>query len=181
MGFDIHAWGYRGHKSGSKEGRTPFRYSKKDCLDQEDFEPPKLLAMIPDSPDAAGVAKKIVGTPEGHVGGAEVQGMMKIAEMIFAHQIVQGVMFLAMHGRAGQISVYCHQKKWYWADANSFVNCYLYGTNPGKEFLRSISPGLKKTELNNFGVLAQISIILSKYDRKLPKHTDANLRIEIRH
>lgn len=175
MGFRIWAYGVRG------KNRKPFHYMKDNCLDQGDFEPPKLLSMLPDSPDAAGVAKKIVGTPESHIGGAEVKGVMKIAELVFAHHVMQGVQFLAMHGQGGSISVYCYQKKWYWADANSFVNYHIFGSNPGKEFLRTISPGLKKTELNNFGVLGQIAIVLSEYDRKLPKSSRAHLRMEIRH
>lgn len=181
MGFGIWAYGLRGFKRSSGKAREPFRYQKSNCLDQGDFEPPKLLSMLPSSPNVAGVATKIVGTPESHIGGAEVKGIMRIAELQFAHLVVSGVNFLALHGKGGSISVYCHQKKWYWADENSFVNSFIMGGNPGKEFLKDILPGLKKTELNNFGVLAQLSIVLSEYDRKLPKHAQPNLRIEIRH
>ena len=180
MSFRIWACGLRG-KNSSGEARSLFHYSKDNCLDQGDFEPNAILSAIPSSPNAAGVAEKIVGSPESHIGGAEVKGMMKIAEMEFAHLVVTGATLLAMHGSSGSISVYCYQKKWYWADANSFVNVHLWGSDPGREFLRQIGPGLKKTELNNFGVLAQIAICLSEYERKLPNSAEANLRIEIRH
>jgi|GEM_PF-2199948 len=180
MGFNIWAWGFRGHKRNG-ESRTAFHYEKRDCLDQGDFEPPALLAMIPDSPNAAGVATKIVGTAESHVGGATVKGMMKIAELEFAHLIKNAVTLLAMNGSGGSISVYCHQTKWYWADTNSFVTFHYGGSNPGKDFLRTILPGLKRTGLNNFGVLGAIAILLTEYDKKLPKHTAPVLRIEIRH
>ncbi|HUF02743.1 MAG TPA: hypothetical protein VMM38_01060 [Aridibacter sp.] len=182
MGFDMFAWGFRGYKSVSKAAREPFHYSKKNCLSQGDFEPPALLSMVPDSPNAAGVAKKIVGTPESHVGGATVKGMMKIAEMEFAHLVSTGVTLLAMNGSGGNISVYCFQKKWYWADANNFETFY-YSTsvNPGKDFLKTISPGLVKTELNDFGVLGQIAIVLSEYNRKLPNGVAPILRMEISH
>ena len=181
MGFRIFATGLRGFRRKSGNARKPFHYVKSNCLDQGDFDPPAILSMIPDSPDAAGVVTKIVGTAESHIGAVKAKGIFKIAELVFAHHIVQGINFLALHGRDGNVSVYCHQKRWYWADANSFANCYFYGSNPGREFLRKIGPGLKHTELNNFGVLAQIAIVLSKYDRKLPKSAQANLRIEIRH
>ena len=110
MGFDIWAWGFRGHKR-SGGARTAFHYEKRDCLDQGDFEPPALLALIPDSPNAAGVAKKIVGSPESHIGGATVKGMMKIAELEFAHLIKTTVTLLGMNGSGGSISLYCHQTK----------------------------------------------------------------------
>ena len=181
MSFRIWAVGLRGKTSGG-EARKLFHYIKDNCLDQGDFDPPKILSMIPDSPTAGGVAKKVIGTPESHLGDATKKGMFKIAEMVFAHQVVNGINFLALNGGGGSVSVYCHQKKWYWADTNSFTD-YRISTagNPGKEFLRKIGPGLKKTELNNFGVLAQISICLSKYDSALPGRAEPNLRIELRH
>ncbi len=140
MSFKIWAVGLT--SVGSKTPRKKFHYVKENCLDQSDFEPPALLAMIPDSPNVAGVAKKVVGTAEGHVGAAETKGVFKIAEMIFAHQVVSGVNFLAMHGGGrGSISVYCHQMKWYWADANSFADYRITRSgNPGKEFLKKIAP-----------------------------------------
>ena len=181
MSFRIWAVGLRGKSSTTGKPRKLFHYLRGNCIDQGDFDPPKILSMIPDSPDVKGVAKKIVGTPESHVGGAKVKGMFKIAELVFAHHVIQGVNLLRMHGSGGSISVYCHQKKWYWADANSFVDCYFSAINPGRDFLKKIGPGLKETELNNFGVLAQIAIVLSEYDSKLPQHATPNLRFEIRH
>ena len=181
MGFNMFAWGFRGYKSDGK-ARKAFHYEKNDCLDQGDFEPPKLLSMIPDSPNVAGVAKKIVGTPESHIGGAEVKGMMKIAELVFAHQVITGINLLRLHANQGSISVYCHQKKWYWADANSFTDFSIIGTNPGRDFLKAIGPDLVKTELNNFGVLGEISLVLSAYDRSLRGRVNPlMLRMEIRH
>lgn len=179
MGFDIFAWGFRGKKGST--AREAYHYSKKNCLDKDDFDPPAVLSAIPDSPDLAGVATKAVGSPESHIGGATVKAAMQVAEIIFARQIVQEVNWLATRGESGTISVYCHQKKWYWADVNSFVICHFFGANPGKEFLKSIAPGLKKTELNNFGVLAQIAIVVSDYHNKLPEGVECNLRIELRH
>lgn len=180
MGFSIWASGLRG-KNSSGESRDVFHYNKKDCLDQGDFEPNTLLSMIPSSPDAAGIAEKVVGSPESHIGGAEVAGIMKIAELEFAHLVKTCVDLLAMHGRSGSISLYCYQEKWYWADSNSFVNVHLFGNDPGRDFLRQIGPGLKSTGLNNFGVLAQIALCLSAYERKLPDSATAHLRMEIRH
>lgn len=180
MSFRIWACGLRG-KNSSGESRGLFHYMKDNCLDQSDFEPNKILSAIPSSPDASGVAEKIVGSPESHIGAAEVAGVMKMAEMEFAHLVISGVNLLAMHGSGGDISVYCYESKWYWADANSFVDVQLWGNDPGREFLRRIGPGLKSTDLNNFGVLAQIAIVLSKYETKLPDSAECHLRIEIRH
>lgn len=179
MSFNIFVSGATGHQRGG--GRGHFNYIKDNCLDQSDFDPPALLAWIPSSPDAAGVAEKIVGSPDSHLDNATRMGMSRIAEMEFTHLVATGVDLLAMHG-GGQISLYCLQKKLLWADSNSFVTFYLSGSsNPGRDFIRAIGPGLVKTELNNFGVLAQIAIALSKYDSALPDSASPFLNISIDH
>jgi hypothetical protein len=102
--------------------------------------------------------------------------------MQFAHLVRTGVDLLAMHGSQGEISVYCLQKNWYWADTNSFVTFKIdNSSNPGRDFLKTIGPGLVKTELNNFGVLAQIAIALSKYDQALPSSASPFLNISLSH
>lgn len=183
MGFSMFAWGYRGHARGKQIGRRPFTYHKKDCLSQGDFEPPAILSAIPDSPNLGGVATKIVGTPESHVGGATVKGFMKLAEMEFAHLVATTVTLLAMDNRRGEISVYCYQDNMVWADTNSFetFNFANSAGNPGKDFLKKIGPGLVKTELNDFGVLAEIALVLSGYYKEKPKGVKTMLRMEIRH
>lgn len=180
MSFNIFVSGVTGNKKGG--GRGHFHYSKDNCLDQSDFDPPALLSIIPSSPNAAGVAEKIVGSPESHLGAATVSGMSKIAEMQFAHLVRTSVDLLAMHGSGGKISVYCLQEKLLWADSNSFVTFNIDNSNnPGRDFLKTIGPGLVKTELNNFGVLAQIAIVLSKYDSALPSSASPFLNISLSH
>ena len=175
MGFEVWASGSRG------SGKKLFHYSKKNCLDQGDFEPPKLLTMLPSSPNAAGVAEKIVGSPESHIGGATVAGMFKIAEMEMAHLLASSVDMLAISGRNGKINLYCLESKWYWADSNSFISFSLNSSDPGRDFIRKISPGLVKTDLNNFGVLGQLAIVLTKYNSELPNSADPFINIELSH
>ena len=184
MSFNIFVSGTTGNREGG--GRGHFHYSKDDCLDGDDFEPPALLSLLPGSPDAAGVAKKIAeevaGTPASHLGSATVGGMTKIAEMQTAHLVRTTVDLLAMHGSGGEISVYCLQESWYWANSSSFVAFKIgSSSDPGRDFLRKIGPGLVKTELNSFGVLLQIAIALSKYDQALPGSASPLVSIELTH
>lgn len=179
MSFSIFAVGVTGHKQGG--GRGQFNYSKDNCLDRGDFDPPALLSILPPSPNAAGVAEKIIGSPDSHLGAATVSAMTKLAEIEMAHLVTNAVSLLAINCNRGQISVYCHKEQWYWADANSFETFYFGGSDPGRDFLKKIGPGLVKTELNNFGVLAQIAIAISKYDGALPSGNDSFLSISLRH
>jgi hypothetical protein len=180
MGFNIFVSGLTGNTEGG--GRGHFHYSKDNCLDRGDFDPPAILSMVPSSPDASGVAEKIAGSPESHLTDGVINGMSKIAEIELAHMVRTGVDLLAMHGSGGEISVYCVQKSWYWADTNSYVSFKFSSSNdPGRDFLKKIAPGLVKTELNNFGVLAQIAIVLSKYDSALPGSASPHLNISLDH
>ena len=179
MGFRIWAHGLRGFKKKSGKARKAFHYSKDNCLELGDFDAIKIISMIPTSPTAKGVAVKLGKKAAG--GGGLISAMAKLANMEFAHLLVQQVNLLAMHGRGGMISLYCHEKNLLWADSNSFVKSHFFGANPGRDFLKDIGPGLEKTGLNDFGALAQISMAISEYDRRLPRSAEANLRIELRH
>ncbi len=178
MGFRIFANGHRGYRRRSGRVRRSFIYSRNNCLDRSDFDPPKLLAMIPGSPSLAGVLENQVGTAESNAAEAMQAGIYAQAKMIFAHQVVNQVNLLAMHGQHGNISLYCHEKNRFWADSNSYTYCYLWGVNPGRE---EIGPGLEKTDLNNFGVLHMLARVLGRYEMKLPRSAVASIRIEIWH
>jgi hypothetical protein len=171
MGFKIFAAGITGSKSGI------FNYEKKNCISLGDFTTPKLLSMIP-APTPMGVAKKAFGAG---VGGWSAKGMFKIAEMEFAHMVSTGVTLLAMEGRNGKITVYAENEKWYWADSNSFVEFYLNTSNPGRDFLKKIGPGLEETDLNDFGALAEIAMCISKYLTKIKKSATPFLNISLSH
>lgn len=140
MGFKIFAAGITGSKS------SIFNYEKKNCVYLGDFTTTSLLSMIP-APTPMGVAEKVFD--EG-VSGWSAKGMFKIAEMEMAHMVATGVDLLAMEGSSGKITLYCEETKWYWADCNSFVEFYLNSSNPGKDFLKKIAPGMEETSLNDW-------------------------------
>ncbi|MEK7725260.1 MAG: hypothetical protein AAB336_12980 [Acidobacteriota bacterium] len=180
MSFSIFAVGVTGPKKGG--GRGQFNYSKDKCIDQGDFDPPFLLSIIPSSPDAAGVTEKIIGSPDSRSDDLMTAGISKIAEIEMAHLVMNAVDMLAINANGGKISVYSFQEKWYWADANNIDFFYLNSSsNPGRDFLKKIGPGLVKTELNNFGVLLQIAIAISKYESALPSNEEAVLNISLTH
>jgi hypothetical protein len=180
MSFNIYVSGLTGGITGG--GRGSFRYSKDNCVDQGDFEPPALLAMVPSSPTASGVVEKVAGTPESHVTDGVLKAMTKVAEIELAHMVRTGVDMLAMRGNGGEISVYCVQESWFWGTTNSYVTFKFNGSyEPGRDFLKKISPGLVKTELNNFGVLRQISNALNQYHKELPGSGSPYLSISLSH
>jgi len=180
MSFNIYASGLLGTVSGG--GRKPFKYSKDGCFDSGDFDPPALVSMLPATKDWKGVAEKIGGTQEEYLSASVVKGMTKIAEIELAAMVRLGVDMLAMRGNGGEIVVYCVQEDWLWGNTNSYANFKLNSSqDPGRDFLKKIGPGLVKTELNNFGVLRQLAMALSKYNSDLSGYASPYLNISLSH
>lgn len=178
MSFNIYASGLLGGVNGG--GRKPFRYSKDGCFANGDLDLPVLVAMLPSALTTKAVAEKIGGTQEEYLSASVTGGMAKVAEIELAAMVRLGVDILAMRGNGGEIGVYCLQEDWLWGNTNSYVNFKLSNSqNPGRDFLKKISPGLVKTELNNFGVLRQIAIALSKYNQELPGSASPYLNISL--
>jgi len=96
--------------------------------------------------------------------------METMATMEFLHLLNDSVCFLAMCSGAsdGWISVSCTKTHTFWPDTRSFARYnFSPGDNPGAEFIRAIGPGLKETDMDNWGVLAALSIVLSKYSGQI--------------
>ena len=96
--------------------------------------------------------------------------METMATMEFLHTLNNAVCFLAMRSGAsdGWISVSCSESHVLWPDTKSFARYnFSPGDDPGAEFIKTIGPGLKATSMDNWGVLAALSIVLSKYSNQI--------------
>jgi len=92
--------------------------------------------------------------------------MESMATQEFLHLLNDSVCFLAMCSGAsdGWISVAGSESHLLWPDTKSFARYnFSPGDDPGAEFIKTIAPGLKETSLNTWGVLAALSIVLSKF------------------
>lgn len=156
MGFDVFA-----------AGSGKFHYKKKGFVDADTFEPMKIVsALMNMSPSALGAADAYIGykTP----GITDLMGTM--ATMEFLHNLNNAVSFLAMCSGAsdGWISVSTTQSHLLWPDTKSFGKYnFQPGDSPGAEFMKIIGPGLKETDMNNWGVLAALSLVLAKYSNHI--------------
>ena len=170
MGFNVFA-----------SGVGKFHYSKDNCIDLIDFDPPTLLALVPSSPSWGGVAKTLLGTPESQLQSATVKAWSKMGEIVFVHNITDGIELLSMSG-SGKITLRCDEENLLLPNTSGFVIFdFAASSNPGSDFIKAIAPVLKKTGLNNFGVLLQISIVLSKFQSSLPSSTPPYLNIWVSH
>ena len=68
----------------------------------------------------------------------------------------------------GWISLSCSESHVLWPDTKSFARYnFSPGDDPGAEFMKAIGPGLKATSMDNWGVLAALSIVLAKYSNQI--------------
>jgi hypothetical protein len=144
-------------------GSGKFHYQKDGFIDGDSFTPMKVVnALMTMSPTALGAANAYIGykTP----GAGDL--VESIATREFLHLLNDSVCFLAMCSGAsdGWISVASSESHILWPDTKAFAKYnFQPGDDPGAEFIKLIGPGLKETSLNNWGVLAALSIVLSKY------------------
>jgi hypothetical protein len=160
-------------------GSKGFHYVKNNFIDGKEFDAMKLystLAFLDHSP--AGV----VDAGLGHVSPGITDLMVAQANIVFVRRLKQAVDILATQTAPGQgwITVFSKEKHALWADDTSFNEYRFYpGDNPGTEFIKKIVPGLKHTDMDNFGVLMALWIVLSKYKDKLKKHDRPMINIQL--
>jgi len=151
MGFDVFASG---------EG---FHYQKNGFFDGDDFTPIKVInELMTMDVSKAGVITAGIGL----VQPDRTDLSESLATREFLHMLNDSVSFLAMcAGSAnGRIMVSSSQPHMVWPTTKSFaIYNFQPGDDPGAEFIRMIAPGLKDTGMNTYGVLAALTIVLSKF------------------
>jgi hypothetical protein len=154
-------------------GVPKFNYIKDKLPDGEVFEAVKVIhaftTMDPSFAGAGGASSDII-LPD-------ITDVVKnIAGMQFAHLLNNAVCCLAMQpaAQSGWISVAATEKNTLWADTVRHVKYnFSPGVNPGAEFMKKVSPALKDTSMDNFGVLFGLASACTKYynsidDKQVP-------------
>lgn len=144
-------------------GTPRFNYIKDKLPDGETFEAVKVIhAFTTANPTLAGA-----GGAASDIVLPDVTDVMKnIAGMEFAHLLNSAVCGLAMQpaAQSGWISVSATEKRVLWTDTVKFIKYnFSPGDNPGVEFMRKLTPALKDTSMDNFGVLYALATALTKY------------------
>jgi|SRR5258707_10127224 len=144
-------------------GTDHFHYQKDGFIDGDTFTPLKVVAALRTmEPTKLGAADAYIGykTP----GITDLIETMATIE--FLHMLDNAVCFLAMCSEAsdGWISVSTTKSHVLWPDTKGFAKySFSPGDSPGAEFIQTIGKSLKDTDMDNWGVLAALSIVLSKF------------------
>lgn len=169
--------GFRIFASGSHK----FHYKKDNFIDGRDFEPMKIVSILMTmSPTGLGVADAYIS----HKSKGITDLMESLATTEFLHNLNNAVCFLAMCSGSsdGWISVATTEKHTFWPDTKGYEEYrFSPGDNPGAEFIRLIGPSLKETDLNNWGVILALGLVLGRYANRIGQDARPMINISLTH
>lgn len=158
MGFSIFA-------AGTKD----FHYSKDDCIDDSDIDMVDLLSKL-QGLDGTKMGAFATGVDIVQPSVGVIDAMKSMATIQFLHLLNNAVSFLAMKQQAsnGWIFVAARESHLLWPDTGGNGEYkFKPGNNPGHEFMKKIGPALKEADMANWGVLRELALCLSKFDRHI--------------
>jgi hypothetical protein len=162
-------------------GTGKFHYQRDGFIDGDTFAPMKLVSeLMTMSPNKEGV----ITTAIGHYQPGITDLAEGMATLEFLHLLNDSVCFLAMCSGAsdGWISLSSTQTHLMWPDTKAFARYnFQPGDDPGAEFIKLVGPGLKETGLNNWGVLAALALVFSKFSDHIGEDARPIINISIDH
>jgi len=164
-------------------GVPDFHFVRDNNPDDDVFDTAEvlnILSAIGPSAVQVGLGVEEVAAPNNVFNAAG-----KLASQAFTHMMASAVGTLHLHQKnrlGGWISVATRESNMFWADSVGFARYnFTGGGNPGKDFFRTINEALKKTDLDNWGVMRMLGIVMDKYKEHLRDGDPVMLSIEISH
>ncbi len=162
-------------------GSNGYHYSNDKCLDDSAFDDMDLLSKLQTmEPSWMGAASTAIDIAQPSAGIIDL--MKAMATMEFVHNLSNAVCFLAMCSGAsqGKISLSAIESNVLWANTGGTAEyCFDPGHSPGAEFIKKISPALKKADMANWGVLRMITFVLAQYRSKIDDNDTPRINIQL--
>ncbi|MBX3289229.1 MAG: hypothetical protein KF855_07770 [Acidobacteria bacterium] len=162
-------------------GSNKFHFEQDKCIDDSDINMVELISkfqtMEPTWKGVGTTGADIVLPSKGII-----DLMQTMATMEFLHNLSNAVSFLAMCSGSsdGWISVSARETHLLWPDTMAIAKYQFYpGNSPGTEFIKKISPVLKKTDMANWGVLRMLGIALGKYSNHIDSSATPMINIQL--
>lgn len=162
MGFDIFA-----------AGTDNFHYQRKGCEDGGTFNAIQLISTLQglDVSSLQSLGRsyaKSQNDPTNEPSGY-IDAMIFQVKMEMLHNLSNAVCILSMKNTdEGWIYLNATEKHTFWADTMRAAKYgFSPGDLPGAEFIKTIINSLKDTSMDNFGVIQQLAIVLSKFSNHI--------------
>lgn len=175
MSFSIFA-------SGVALGKA-FHYYRENCIDEDSFNVIELVSTLSEMHhNAIGLAEASAETIISKlIPGSAPDGMGTIAFLEFLHTLRNIVDSLAMCDGAknGRIVIFTKENSFWGDDYGNAEYKFDPGTDPGTEFVKAIGPCLEATDMNNWGVLRAMIIVLTLYSNAVGQSGKPNITIQL--
>ncbi len=161
-------------------GVPNFNYERSNCPDEDIFEAATVASALRSfNPSAAGVASAAgeYVTPNSTLGAINA-----LATLQFLRLMKMSVDFLALRPRArnGWISVAPRVSHIIWPDTVGFAKFeFRHSSDPGTDFFNTIKDALVETDMNNYGVLRIIALVLSRYNDHISNSDHVMIQIQL--
>lgn len=161
-------------------GVPHFHFERDNNPDDDLFEAASVVnALRATSPSAAGAASGAATyvTPNSYLGAVSA-----LARMEFLHLLKTSVDLLAIRPRAnnGWIAVSARETHILWPDTGGFAKySFTPGRDPGTEFFQVIYPSLEEADMNNYGVLRMLALVLSMYNNHIDDSDPVAIQIQL--
>jgi hypothetical protein len=175
MSFNIFA-------SGVANGQT-FHFYRENCIDGDDFNIADLISTL------QGMNQNVIGVAQAAaesviskmISGSAADAMGTVAFLEFLHVLKDQIDSLAMCDDAANGRIIVYTKKWHLIQDTYGTGQYLFpkSIDPGTEFVRAIGPALEATEMNNWGVLRAMVIVLTLYSNAVGQSGKPMLMIQL--
>jgi hypothetical protein len=151
---------------------------KDNCPDDDSFDVGVLtsaLHLMAGDPAAA------IEAQVPNEGAAYVEAYKGLAKIESAHNLVTAVNYLQLESAAanGKIKVACLEKNLLLPNKSAAADFVFTGNNSGADFMRKLLPVLEETNMNNYGVLMQLWLFISKVARKIGPNVQPHIVITL--
>lgn len=164
-------------------GTENFHYTRDNCADNDIFEAAEVMSALQGlEPSASGVAQGVAEYLSPSMEGVRSSGIASIASGEMVHLLTNAVTMLATctGARQGWISVAPRTSHFLRAETSRYARYnFSPGREPALEFMRMILPVLTATDMNNYGVLREMAIALSRYYAHIGNSGTPMIQIEL--
>jgi hypothetical protein len=154
-------------------GTNGFNFNRPICDDGSAFEVMNVIGILQglDLQSAGHFGISAAGAVKEKVKKGIPDLMFKMAEREMCHNISNAVSLLEKdyNTSGGWIFVSAEQKNLLFPNVSRAARYnFKPGDSPGAEFLKTIGKCLEDTDLNNWGVLKYLAVILTRFEQQLP-------------
>ncbi len=161
-------------------GSADFHYVRDNNPDDDVFETASIISALQSSGPSVGGA--IQGAADYVIPNPYMTGVQAMARNEFLHLLQNAVSFLAMHPNSsnGWISGSFVEEHLLWGNTGGVARYdFSPGDNPGLEFFQRMKKSMEDSDMNNYGVLRVLALVIARFERHIGPDDSVMLNLQL--